>query len=221
VGSLIAILRWFFIRLNQLNISTQGKSKIFLDVSTVQEIVAFNGKIQLWIYRIESGKIAAFLAWNAIAEEVEIDLCCTRQIFLESPTTSLRVRWYIASHNYIKTFNWVRSRFEAPVLQVHCEVGLHCWTVDWAAKSTAVPFEWIKSLWSVSAGNKSTFSFSNYIPLSSCFLTTQLFLKPSTETKFNQKTTSAVRWRPQALISTNLWNKLRGKIVIEIRECGR
>jgi len=44
-----------------------GKNKIFLDVSTVQDIVAFNGKIQLWIYRIESGKIAAFLALNAIA----------------------------------------------------------------------------------------------------------------------------------------------------------
>jgi len=81
-----------FILLNQLNISTQGKSKIFLDVSTVQEIVAFNGKIQLWIYRIESEKIAAFLALNAIAEEIEIDLCCTRQIFLERLTTSLRVR---------------------------------------------------------------------------------------------------------------------------------
>jgi len=61
-------------------------------VSTVQEIVAFNGKIQLWIYLIESGKIAAFLVLNAFAEEMEIDLCCTRQIFLERLTTSLRVR---------------------------------------------------------------------------------------------------------------------------------
>jgi len=29
---------------------------------------------------------------------------------------------FIASHDYIKTFNWVRSRFEVPELQVHCEV---------------------------------------------------------------------------------------------------
>jgi len=28
----------------------------------------------------------------------------------------------IPSHNYIKTFNWVRSPFEQLVLQVHCEV---------------------------------------------------------------------------------------------------
>ena len=69
-----------------------GKNKMFSDVSTVQDIVAFNGKIQLWIYRIESGKIAAFLALNAIAEEIEIDLCCTRQIFLELLNTHLRVR---------------------------------------------------------------------------------------------------------------------------------
>jgi len=47
---------------------------------------------------------------------------------------------------------------------------LHCWTLDWAAKSTAVesysilsgcPDSGIKSLWSVSAGEKSSFSFSN------------------------------------------------------------
>ena len=93
VGSQVAILRWFFIRLNQPNISTQGKSKIFLNVSTVQEIVAFNGKIQLWIYPIENGKIAAFLALNAITEEMEIDLCCPRQIFLARLATSLRVRY--------------------------------------------------------------------------------------------------------------------------------
>jgi len=61
-------------------------------VSTVQDIIAISDKIQLWIYRIESGKIAAFLALNAVAEEIEIDLCCTRQIFLERLTTSLRIR---------------------------------------------------------------------------------------------------------------------------------
>jgi len=60
-------------------------------VSTIQDIVTLNGKIQLSIHRIESGKIAAFLALNAFAEEVEIDLCCTGQIFLERLTTSLRV----------------------------------------------------------------------------------------------------------------------------------
>jgi len=48
-----------------------------------------------------------------------------------------------------------------------------------------------------------------------------LILKPSTETNFNQKTTSGVRWRPQTLISTNLWNKLRDEILIEICECWR
>jgi len=29
---------------------------------------------------------------------------------------------YIPSHNYIKTFNWVRSPLEVPEPQVHCEV---------------------------------------------------------------------------------------------------
>jgi len=74
--------------------------------------------------------------------------------------------------------------------------GLHCWTVDWAANSTAVESDSIlngcrengtKSLWSVSAGSKSSFSFSNYKPLWSCFSTIQLFLKPITYANFNQK----------------------------------
>jgi len=29
---------------------------------------------------------------------------------------------YIPSHNYLKTFNWVRSPFEVPYLQIHFEV---------------------------------------------------------------------------------------------------
>jgi len=68
----------------------QGKGKIFLDVCTVQDIVAFTGKIHLWIQRLESGKIAAFLALSAFAKEVEIDLRCTRQTSLKRLTTPLR-----------------------------------------------------------------------------------------------------------------------------------
>jgi len=49
------------------------------------------GKIQLCIHRTESGKIAAVQALNSFAEEVEIDLRCIRQIFLERLITSLRV----------------------------------------------------------------------------------------------------------------------------------
>jgi len=78
----------FFIRLNQLNISKQRIDKILLDMT--KTLSRFKGKIQLWVYRIESGKIAAFLASNAFADEVEIDLRCIRQICLENLTASLR-----------------------------------------------------------------------------------------------------------------------------------
>ena len=57
-----------------------------------QDIVSYKHKTQLRIYRIENGKRSAFLALNAFAEELEIDLRCTRQIFLEHLTTSLRDR---------------------------------------------------------------------------------------------------------------------------------
>jgi len=58
-----------------------------------------------------------------------------------------------------------------------------------------------KSFWSLSAGNKNAFAFFSYIQLRSCFSTLQLFLKPSTATNFNQKTTG-VRWRPQVYVPT-------------------
>jgi len=44
----------------------------------------------LWIHRIENGRISAFVELNSFAEEVEIDLRCICQIFLERLTTSLR-----------------------------------------------------------------------------------------------------------------------------------
>jgi len=75
----------------------------------------------LWICRIENDRISAFLASNALVEEIEIDLRCTRQILPERLTTSL-LDGYIPSHNYIETFNWVRSPFEVSDPQFHCEM---------------------------------------------------------------------------------------------------
>jgi len=46
--------------------------------------MAFKSKVQLWIHRYENGRISAFLASNAFAEEVENDLLCICQIFLSA-----------------------------------------------------------------------------------------------------------------------------------------
>jgi len=68
-----------------------GKGKIVLDVSkALSHLKVKKVKKHLWINGIENGRISAFLASNAFAKEVEIDLRCTRQIFLERLTTSLR-----------------------------------------------------------------------------------------------------------------------------------
>ena len=40
-------------------------------------------------------------------------------------------------------------------------------------------------------------------------------------TLLNDSTSGDVHWRPQTLISTNRWNKLRGRILIKICESGR
>jgi len=77
-----------------------------------------------------------------------------------------------------------------------------------------------KSLRSVSADNKSSFSFFPLYPVVKLFLNNITIFEPNTDTNFNQKMTLGGRWRPQALSSTNLWNKLRDKILIEICECG-
>jgi len=62
------------------------------------------------------------LALNAFAEEVEIDL----PAFVKS---SLSALLYLSERIDVslltitsKTFNWVRSPFEVPEQQVHCEV---------------------------------------------------------------------------------------------------
>ena len=104
--------------------------------------------------------------------------------------------------------------------------GLHSEQPIELQKSTAVesdsilsgcPDNGTKSLWSVSAGNKSSFFPTTY-RCEAVFQT--IILKPGTDINFNQQTTSGVRLRIQALISTNLWNKSRDKILIEICECG-
>jgi len=122
-------------------------------------------------------------------------------------------------------YHCVRSPVEVPELQgfiVKWIAFLNSWLsckVDSCAVSdsnlSGCPLNPTKSLWFVSVGNKSSFAFSNYIQLWRCLSTRKLFLKPSTETNFNQKTTSVVRWQPQALISANLWNKLERRFSLK------
>ena len=107
----------------------------------VRDIVAFESEIQLWINRIENGRISAFSALNAFAEEVETDFRWIRPIFLESLPTSYRdgqmYPFSQLNQKHVKHFWGARA---TDLLWS----GLHCWTVDWAAKSTAVDSD---SIW--------------------------------------------------------------------------
>ena len=132
-----------------------------------EDITVFKGKIKLQIHRTESGKTAAFLTLNASAE-VWFNLRCIRQTFYERLTTSLRVE-------QMYPFSQLHQNMqlgEKPLWGVRAEGSLwnemHCWTTDCAAKTTAVESDWnstgcpvsgSKSLWSVSADNKSFFFF--------------------------------------------------------------
>jgi len=148
-----------------------GKGKIVLEVSKT-----LSRKMQLWINRIENGRISAFSALNAFAKEVKLICAALANSFLSALPHLSEMHRYIPCHIYIKN---MRSPFEVPELQVHWE-GLHCWTADWTAMSTAV--ECLTQFWvdvqtmkpklSICAGRqKSFFSFSNYIPLWSYFST--------------------------------------------------
>jgi len=53
-----------------------GKGRILLDVSETSS--RFKRKTQLWIHRIENGRIPAFLASNTLAEDTAIDLSLTQ-----------------------------------------------------------------------------------------------------------------------------------------------
>ena len=95
----------------------QGKDKILLDVS--EDIITFKAKIELWMHQMKQGKIAAFPALNAFAEE-EFNLHSIREIFLDHLSSFLsELDRYIPSNDYSKTFNWVRCPFELSALHVH------------------------------------------------------------------------------------------------------
>ena len=109
----------FFSHLNQLNASMQGKGKIYLDVS--EDVIAFKARMELYMNRMEHGKIAAFPALNAFVEE-EFNLYNNCQIFLEHLSSFLsKLDVYIPSHDYSRTFNWVRCPLKVSALQVHPE----------------------------------------------------------------------------------------------------
>jgi len=63
-------------------------------------------------------------AKTEINERAEIHWCFIRQIFLEHLTTfRSELDKYIPFNSYSKIFHWVRSAFEGPALQVHCEMN--------------------------------------------------------------------------------------------------
>ena len=65
---------------------------------------------------------AAFPALNAFVEK-EFSLHNILQIFLEHLSSFLpELDRYIPSHDYSRTFNWVRCPFEVSALQIHPEM---------------------------------------------------------------------------------------------------
>ena len=72
------------------------------------------------MHRMKHGKIATFSALNALMKEEEFNMHSIRQIFLEHLFSFLsKLNRNIPSHDYSRTFNWVRCSFEVSALQVH------------------------------------------------------------------------------------------------------
>ena len=99
----------------------QEKEKNFVDIS--EGIGVFQAKIKLWMHRMESGTLVAFPILNLFVEEKNIDLHGISRIFLDHLNAFVsELDRYIPSHNYSKIFNWMRSLFEVPALEVHSEM---------------------------------------------------------------------------------------------------
>jgi len=131
----IAFLRWFFLRLNQLNISIQGKGKMFLDVSKTSSRL----KVQNAVVNLLNRK------WkNSCFSDIKCICRRGRNWFaLHSSNRSwapycIFPSWidirHIPCYNYIKTL----SLFWGALSTGSLWSGLQCWTAGWAAKSTIV-----------------------------------------------------------------------------------
>ena len=75
------------------------------------------------MHRVESGKLAAFPAFNLFVEEKNIDFRGISRIFLEHLNAFIsELNRSIVSQNYCKIFNWVQIPFEVSALEVHSEM---------------------------------------------------------------------------------------------------
>jgi len=123
----------------------------------------------------------------------------------------------------------MRSTFEVPELQIYCEVDCiaeplivlqsrQLWSL--------IQFEWMSRQWNQISlicvrRQQKLFCFFQLHTAVKLFFNDITTFKPSTDTNFNQKTTSGdVGWRPQALVSTNWWNKLRERFSLKFVNVG-
>ena len=80
-----------------------------------------------------SGKLLLFWHWTRICRRIRNWFAQhSSNFFLRALLHLSELDRYVPSHNYIKAFNWVRSPFEVPVLQVHCEVDCNAEQLVWA-----------------------------------------------------------------------------------------
>ena len=136
----------------------------------VRDIVSFKRETQLWIHRIENGRISAFLALKRTCRR-------DRNWFALHPSNLSWIPYYISPR-------WIDISL-LKITSKHltgCEALLRCQSYRFIVKWTELLNSWwllqsrklwsltlfwvdveAKSFWSVSAGNKS--SFFNYIPL--------------------------------------------------------
>ena len=110
-----------FSHVNQLNSSMQGKEKLFFDV--LESTDAFKGRINLWMHRMKSGRLAAFPGLNLFVEEEDINLGVILPIFLEHLNIFLsELDRYIPFNDCCRLFNWVRNSFQVSALEVHSDM---------------------------------------------------------------------------------------------------
>ncbi|XP_068205433.1 protein FAM200C-like [Palaemon carinicauda] len=104
----VAYLADMFAELNSLNISMQGRDQTLVGLS--EKLLAFKGKVKLWMNKIKSGKTASFPSFNLLLEDERFSLIQVQGIIEGHISKLIRECDHYIPENTLN-YSWVRNPF--------------------------------------------------------------------------------------------------------------
>ncbi|XP_068205386.1 protein FAM200C-like [Palaemon carinicauda] len=104
----VAYLADMFAEINSLNISMQGRDQTLVGLS--EKLLAFKGKVKLWMNKIKSGKTASFPSFNLLLEDERFSLIQVQGIIEGHISKLIRECDHYIPENTLN-YSWVRNPF--------------------------------------------------------------------------------------------------------------